>query len=1667
MVQALGLGMMHPVVKDSFWRFYCRPKDDVKVSNQFGAYTPCFIETAMVGLAQIVAVLLCIRRWTLLKKTDGVREPKQWLEGLNLLAAFVLTVLPLGRLVTQIIAYMNGEDLLPPYELTSMVLSIITYGLIATTLWREQTTASKKGWWYIRFAVLFILMSSFGTFSYDLLFIEDYRGKVYVIFLVLFIVEKAFLVILGVMGILYYPPTVSEPLAAVEQEYSALEPVEGQTGYDQECPEFHSSWWSQLVFAWVNPIMKVGGTRPLHDWDLWHLHPSDTSAHSTAVFYKALDAERARADPSLLRALFKAFGGRFILAGFFLLVTVYTQFVPAMYLGQLLTSMILGNPISVSYRYAATILVGTIIGSVCTAHYTYNVQRVGFRMRAALIAALFRKGLHLSYAGRQGYSSGRLVGMISGQTAMFQFLVESIHNLWSTPITLVFGMYLLYNLLGHAMWAALAVALIFIPIQMWVASTIPAMSGAGMGKSGQRVGLVTEMFSHMDTVKCYGWEASFRKHIYAIRADELGWSRITLLLNAANFFTLETGPILVAVAAFAAYTFMGKPLISPQLFTSVALFAAIKIPLSFFPELVLNSYGALGAIRGLQDCLLAEEADLAPYPPIEDDKPAIEVGGTDFSWDPSSDTPTLQNISFKVMPGQLVAVVGATGQGKSSLVNAILGEMPKVGDGPTPVVRGKVAYVPQESWLFHDTVRNNILFGLPFDKVRYERALRVSSMERDMSILPKGDLTEIYERGANLSGGQKQRLSIARAVYSQAEVYFFDDPLSALDANVTKAIFETCIKKTLSGRTRLLVTNQLQYLPVCDHVILLDGGKIEDQGTFPQLMEKNPNFRELVSSAGAADEEEKQKALQDEEVKAVKALTANQKWKRALQATNAGKMWKTLQKPPQRKEEEPPEKPHVPVEEEERGTGAISGAVVKRYIRAMGGVWALLLVLLSFFVVEVLRIMGSLWMTAWSGSDGTHTGYYYIAGYAILSFAQILVTMLAILWLVFSAIFAARKLHEAMMDSVLGAPMSFFQANPLGRLINRFSKDVMTVDKMFASIMTVFLSTAFLVLSSFAFVGYENTMSLFPLTPLVLLFTAIYLYFQRTMREQERLDALTWNPVFAQWSEALGGLSTLRPYRGHERMERINGEAMDRNTRYTLLSISTHRWLQLRLDLIGSLMVFAIAGFIIMDTAGDQASKAPQLGVVLIYGFMITALLPMTFKFASLSENMFNAVERMITYVDCPHEPPAIIRDTRPPEGWPKEGAIVFDRCTMRYRPDLPPALNNLTCDVGGGQKVGVVGRTGAGKSTLFNALFRLTELEAGRVVIDGCDISLFGVADVRKALMIIPQNPVVFTGSIRFNLDPFKQFEDHDLWDALDRAHLKEIVQHLPLGLSAELADGGHNFSVGQRQLLSLGRALLRRAQILVLDEATAALDRGTDALLQKTVREEFSHCTMLIIAHRLATIIDSDRILVLDAGSCVEFDAPAALLDDTNGTFYDMVQSTGAANARYLQKIARGEVGMKEVLDRPASLRKKTWKKATATARFGATTTGLARKPMFSDNELPDVEEEPEDEANNQTREILKEEKLFGGKSVLESLEAAALDIQAALDGESAAQITKELERTGVPEDAWWKAFLGLIDTISSKAKKVRTRVESKPLTRMGEQSITWSSMSYNANH
>ncbi|KAL2337305.1 hypothetical protein Fmac_011751 [Flemingia macrophylla] len=1595
--------------------WYCQPAENniwaKTVDSAFGSYTPCAISTLVISISNLVLMGLCMYRiWLITCNANAQRfclSSNYYNYFLGVLTAYCATQ-PLLRLLTRNSAFnLNGETGLAPFEITSLIGEALTWSTMIALILLETKVYIRQFRWLVRCGVIYVLVGDIVMLSL-LLSVKEYCSSRCGVRILGFencsffaaslgrLREMDIKVLFCTLLLVYIPNLVPYSghitMQAEPADHGEYEPLCGE---DQVCPERHANVFSRICFRWIIPLMKQGYRKPITEKDVWKLDNWDRTETLTEKFAIFLPA-----------CCMKFLHPVYIISTDFRLLQIgndLSQFVGPILLNHLLDSMQRGDPSWVGYIYAFSIFVGVTVGVLCEAQYFQNVMRVGFRLRSTLVAAIFRKSLRLTNDGRRRFASGKLMNMITTDSNALQQICQQLHGLWSAPFRITVAMVLLYQQLGVASLIGALMLVLIIPLQTFVISKMRKLTKEGLQQTDKRVGLMNEILAAMDTVKCYAWETSFQSRILSIRDDELSWFRKAQLLYALNTFILNSIPVLVTVTTFGMFTLLGGELTPARAFTSLSLFSVLRFPLNMLPNLLSQVANANVSLQRLEELFLAEERNLKQNPPIEPGLPAISVKNGSFSWDPKVEKPTLSNINVEIPVGSLVAIIGGTGEGKTSLISAMIGELPPLADG-SATIRGTVAYVPQISWIYNATVRENILFGSKFEYERYQKAIDVTALQYDINLLPGRDFTEIGERGVNISGGQKQRVSLARAVYSNSDVYIFDDPLSALDAHIAQEVFRNCIKEELRGKTRVLVTNQLHFLPQVDKIILVNEGMIKEQGTFEELSKSGVLFQKLMENAGKMEQQTDNSKDTDSQDTASDLPLNN---KAIVELPNdasyekKGKLRKS-----------------VLIKQEERETGVVSWKVVMRYKSALGGLWVVSILFACYTLTEVLRISSSTWLSVWTSQDSTadYDPGYFLLIYALFSFGQVSVALANSYWLIISSLRAAKRLHDAMLDKILRAPMVFFQTNPVGRIINRFAKDMGDIDTNVFNLVNMCLGQVWQLLSTFVLIGTVSPISLWAIMPLLIFFYAAYIYYQMksTAREVKRMDSITRSPVYAHFGESLNGLSSIRAYKAYDRMAQINGKFMDNNIRFTLVNVSSNRWLTIRLETLGGLMIWLIATSAVLQNgrAANQAMFASTMGLLLSYTLNITNLLSGVLRQASRAENSLNSVERVDTYINLETEAPSVIETNRPPPGWPTSGSIEFEDVVLRYRPELPPVLHGLSFTVPPTEKIGVVGRTGAGKSSMLNALFRIVELQKGRIIIDGCDISTFGLADLRKTLTIIPQAPVLFSGTVRFNLDPFDEHNDADLWESLERAHLKDVIRRNSFGLDALVSEGGDNFSVGQRQLLSLARALLRRSKVLVLDEATAAVDVRTDALIQKTIRQEFQSCTMLIIAHRLNTIIDCNRILLLDSGRVLEYNSPEELLKNEGTAFYKMVQSTGPANAQYLCSLVFGRTENnsdeynKELESQMRRLASTHWTAATQFA-IAATLSSL-----HDHLQKPNSEE---------------------GEDFLDKTKDAVTTLQEVLVGKHDESIKETLNKYHIPTDRWWSTLYKVVEGLA----------------------------------
>lgn len=1005
-----------------------------------------------------------------------------------------------------------------------------------------------------------------------------------------------------------------------------------------------------------------------------------------------------------------------------------------------------------------------------------------------------------------------------------------------------------------------------------------------------------ELLAGIRVVKFYAWESSFLAQLFALRADELKRVRYSQYVRSALNGVTVVVPVFSTILTFLAYNrIAGRPLTPAVVFPVLAYFNQLRLPLALLPMVLSMVADAKVGLQRIQRFLQADELVFEPI--VDEEAPdGLLVEDAVFQWPiiaATSDAPsvkseamtsrdallspngsisavpyTLGPLGLQISRGALVAVVGPVGSGKSTLLSSLVGELLHIRG--RVIFGGTSAYAPQQAWIQSLSVRDNVLFGREYDPKRYAAVIEACALKPDLAALPAGDMTEVGERGVTLSGGQKQRIALARVLYSQAQVVLLDDPLSACDAHVGAHIFRRGLTTWLKNSTRILVTHQLQFVPRCDLVIRMEAGRVASYGTVSELMEKDPVFATMMKQHAPSDSN-----IYDEDEDIETEVHEEH-------------------------EEIPVNKAAAIHTVEERQTGAVSWSVYSSYIHWAGGLSFLLAVIIAMLLANGAKLGTDLWLSLWSASPPRlHLSPAVWAGvYVAWGVAQALLAVAMGALFSRGGVRAAAALHQAASSRVLGAPVSFFDTTPLGRIMNRFSRDMDTVDNQLPDSLRSLLTMGGLALSSLFLIGITSWTSI----PAILLLSILYVHIQRayraSSRELKRLDSLARSPLYAQFSEALGGLATIRAFRAQSRFAAAHYAAADAHNRPYFLQQSIQRWLGVRLEGIANCLVLATAVACVWWRVGSSAT-----GLAIGYALSMAGALNWLIRQVAETEANIIAAERLSQYAALPQEeePEGTnnhLKDV--PEEWPSAGAIRFDAVSLRYRPELPLVLKDLTLDIKPGERIGIVGRTGAGKSSLISCLFRLTPLESGAITIDGLDTRMIPLERLRRSIAIIPQDPVLFAGTIRSNLDPANSHSsvpDADLWQALRLAHLSDHVASMPGGLDAPVGEGGEGLSVGQRQLLCLARAILRRARVVVLDEATASIDQATDTLIQQSIRSDFGghgRSTLLTIAHRLSTVLDYDRIMVLDAGQLAEFDTPARLMADPTSILAALLRET-----------------------------------------------------------------------------------------------------------------------------------------------------------------------------
>uniref|UniRef100_A0A3Q1G5Y0 ATP binding cassette subfamily C member 3 n=1 Tax=Acanthochromis polyacanthus TaxID=80966 RepID=A0A3Q1G5Y0_9TELE len=1262
------------------------------------------------------------------------------------------------------------------------------------------------------------------------------------------------------------------------------------------CPESTAGFLSKLTFWWFTSLAIKGYKMPLESKDLWSLNHRDTSKVMVPKLLKEWEKEQAKAksspeevevllsnqksaprQPSFLRALIKAFGPYFLIGSAYKLLQDIITFVNPQLLRLLIAfTKQKGAPDWWGYTLAMAMFFTALLQTLILHHQFQYCFVAGMNVRTAVIGAIYRKSLVITNAAKRSSTVGEVVNLMSVDAQRFMDLTAFLNMLWSAPLQIMLALYFLWQNLGPSVLAGVAVMVMLIPFNAVIAMKTRAYQVEQMQYKDARIKLMNEILNGIKVLKLYAWENSFKEKVLAIRQKELNVLRKTAYLGALSTMAWTSAPFLVALTTFAVYVTVDENnvLDAEKAFVSLSLFNILRFPLNMLPQVISSMVQASVSLKRVQNFLSHDELD----PDSVDRKSSATVANGKFTW-AKEDPPVLHNINVMVPQGSLLAVVGHVGCGKSSLISALLGEMEKV-EGDVSI-RGSVAYVPQQAWIQNATLRDNILFGRPYNEQKYRCVLDACALTPDLQVLPGGDMTEIGEKGINLSGGQRQRVSLARALYSDADVYLLDDPLSAVDAHVSKHIFDNLIgpEGVLKGKTRILVTHGISFLPQVDNIMVMVDGRVSEMGSYQELLKQNGAFAEFLRNYSFDDiVEEDEDLLEDQELFPDDALSNHADMVDNEPVINEAKRnfmryWKYL-----------------------NGILSVKTKVYLEYVKAVGPLLSVLICFL-YGCQSAAAIGANIWLSQWTNDasrNQTQENVHMRVGvYAALGIAQGILVMISSFTLAMGNIGAARKLHFNLLENKVHTPQSFFDTTPIGRIINRFSKDIYIIDEALPATVLMFLGTFFVSLSTMIVIISSTPIFAVVIAPLAFVYIFVQRFYVATSRQLKRLESVSRSPIYSHFSETITGSSVIRAYGRHNAFVLMNDMKVDENQKSHFPGIVSNRWLGVRIEFIGNCIVLFAALFAV---TGKDNLNPGLVGLSVSYALQVTMSLNWMVRMTSDLENNIVAVERVKEYSETKTEAPWEVEDKKPPSEWPMQGNVEFNDYSVRYREGLDLVLKNITLKVKGGEKIGIVGRTGAGKSSMTLCLFRLLEAAAGEITIDDVKIAEIGLHDLRSKLTIIPQEPVLFSGTLRMNLDPFEKYTDEDVWKALEHSHLQKFVSNQPAKLELECSEGGENLSVGQRQLVCLARALLRKTRILILDEATAAIDLETDDLIQSTIRTQFEDCTVFTIAHRLNTIMDYTRVLVLDKGQIAEFDTPTSLLSQ-RGIFYGMAKDAGLA--------------------------------------------------------------------------------------------------------------------------------------------------------------------------
>ncbi|KAH1014057.1 hypothetical protein HUJ04_002952 [Dendroctonus ponderosae] len=1251
-------------------------------------------------------------------------------------------------------------------------------------------------------------------------------------------------------------------------------------------PKKKANFLSKLFFAWTVPLFQIGNKRKIQLTDLYKTLPADKSEFlgDKLEYYwrEQVDkaAQKPNGKPSLLMAMTKAFFWEYAIYGLVFFIQYVVLRSPQPMVLAILVKQFEPSNVTIDkaaiYISASLVVLISLLMIFFMHHGNFGVSAIGMRIRIAVSSLIYRKIMKLNRRSQGQTAAGQVINILSNDVQRFDQVTVFLHFLWLMPIQVIFVSYLMWTSIGiYCLVGIGAMIIITIPLQTYLGKLSSTLRFKVAKRCDLRVKHMSEIISGIQVIKMYAWEKPFEKLIEQLRAREIvaltQSSYLRGVFTSCNVFVERFTLFLTIVA----YSLVGYRITADIVFSMAQYFNILQLAMAIvYPLAVSLSAETWVAIKRLEEILVLEEKEDIVIENLTER--GISLHNITASWVP--DVPVLKNIEVVIPEGKLCAIIGPVGSGKSSVLQLLIGELsPSSGKIQ---IGGSLSFSSQEPWLFAASVRKNILFGKPYDSTLYKKVAEVCALEKDFEQFPYGDRTLVGERGVSLSGGQRARINLARAIYRSADIYLLDDPLSAVDTHVGKHLFEKCIKNYLNGKTRILVTHQLQYLKKADIIIVLNEGRIEAKGTFDELSNSNVDFTKLLAAADESNEEKENEphhAIEEAKIILNRKLSTFSNAESVIEQT-------------------------IRDDENEESVNYEGTTPFKDYLKGVGNICFVIFVILT--TQEDLRYGEELTSNTSTliqvqnlntGSTISRIAYddifdevnfngtiYRLFKTEVSIYIYIAVIICAILFTVSRAMFffkmamkSSTNIHKKMFHCLLEAPMRFFDTNPSGRVLNRFSKDMGAIDEVLPRVLMDAVTIVLVMTGILINVAISNYYMIAAMLVLGYAFLKLRGWYIASAKDIKHLEGIAKSPVFSHITSTLNGLTTIRASQAEIPLIKEFDEHQNVHTSAWFFTIMCMVSFGLWLDIVCLIFIFVVTFGFVVATEFGYVENGSLVGLAISQSLILTGMVQHGMRQTAEVINQLTSVDRVMHYTKLETEGPFVTPKDQMPKGiFPKHGEIEFRHMNLIYVRGEAPVLKDLNFTINAGEKVGIVGRTGAGKSSLIWALFNLAPIE-GQIFIDGVNTKTLGLNDLRKKISIIPQEPVLFSATLRYNLDPFSEFEDKKLWEVLE-------------------------------ELLCLARALLRNNKILVLDEATANVDAGTDGLIQSTIRKKFKECTVLTIAHRLNTIMDSDKVLVMASGQLLEFDHPHKLLQNPESHFLKMVEETGSSMTEQLKAVS-----------------------------------------------------------------------------------------------------------------------------------------------------------------